>query len=105
VSDQKSIPKPEQLPACAVEGSLECEWQTFQRELGRLLSEGKAGRFALVKADELVGIWDTEDEALREGYRRFGLEPFLVQPVTEDEPIFRSGTTWRSPRQLQGVRT
>jgi hypothetical protein len=95
VSKLVSAPKAAEQPECPAEVSLEREWQTFQRELGQLLAEGNAGRFALIRADELIGVWDTEDEALREGYQRFGLEPFLVQPVIKEEPTLRAGVTWR----------
>ncbi len=86
VSKLVSAPKAAEQPECPAEVSLEREWQTFQRELGQLLAEGNAGRFALIRADELIGVWDTEDEAL---------EPFLVQPVIKEEPTLRAGVTWR----------
>jgi hypothetical protein len=34
-------------------------------------------------------MWDTKEEALAEGYRRFLLEPFMVHHIVADEkPIF-----------------
>lgn len=44
------------------------------------------GRFVLVKGNELVGTFDTEDEALAEGARRFGLSSFLVRCVDPVPP-------------------
>jgi len=39
------------------------------------------GKFALVKDDSLVGVFDTMEEALAAGARSFGLEPFLVRQL------------------------
>jgi hypothetical protein len=45
------------------------------------------GKFVAVKDQELLGVFDTVDEALTEGARRFALQPFLVRRVqpTQDE--------------------
>ena len=40
-----------------------------------------SGQFALVRGEELVGVFPTIEEALSEGARRFGVEPFLVRQV------------------------
>ncbi len=44
-----------------------------------------AGKFVLIKGDELIGVFNTVDEALAEGARRFGLGPFLVRRVEVQE--------------------
>ena len=44
------------------------------------------GKVALVKGKELIGIYDTEDEALAEGARRYQLQPFLVRRIVLDQP-------------------
>ena len=72
---------------------LDREWETFQANLPALL-EKEAGRYVLIHGDQIVSIWDTQAQALEEGYRRFLLEPFMVQQiVAEEKPIF-------VPRQL-----
>ncbi len=48
-----------------------------------------SGRVALVKGDELVGVYNTEDEALTEGARRFGRESFLVRRVVPTQEEIR----------------
>ena len=40
-----------------------------------------SGRVVLVKGRQLIGFFDTEDEALAEGARLFGLDSFLVRRV------------------------
>jgi hypothetical protein len=43
------------------------------------------GKVVLVKDEELIGAFNTIEEALAEGARRFGLTPFLVREVTASE--------------------
>jgi hypothetical protein len=43
------------------------------------------GKIVLVKGRELVGTFDTDQDALAEGSRRFGLEPYLVRRVKEQQ--------------------
>lgn len=45
------------------------------------------GKFVLVKDEELVGVFNTQQEALIEGARRFGTESFLVRQVEESEQL------------------
>lgn len=46
------------------------------------------GKYALVKGTELVGIFDTEIEAIRTGYQKIGNEAFLVKHIVEaDVPL------------------
>lgn len=47
------------------------------------------GKFALVKGTELVGAFETQEGALAEGARRFGLQPFLVRRIDGmREPVY-----------------
>ncbi len=46
-----------------------------------------AGKFVLVKGEQLVGVFNTQQEALAEGARRFGTESFLVRQVDESEHL------------------
>ena len=45
-----------------------------------------ADRYALVQDAHMVSAWDSYDEAVREGYRVFGLEPFSVREFRDFEP-------------------
>jgi hypothetical protein len=65
------------------------ESQTYRRELPRLLAEGAEGRFALIKGDEVIGLFADEDEAMRVGREKYLMQPFLVQPILEWEPVVR----------------
>jgi hypothetical protein len=43
--------------------AIRAEIATYRRELRRLLAEGHAERFVLIKGDEVIGVWDTSDDA------------------------------------------
>lgn len=80
--------------------ALERELETFRRELPTLLQDaGKRGQYALVHGEQVHGVWPTVDEALEAGYQTFGLDPFLVKEVTDNETpqyFSRSVTRWQS---------
>lgn len=63
---------------------LEKELETFEAHKVELLAKS-CGRFALVKGDEVVGTFDTTDDAIQHGYERFGNVPFLVKEIVEIE--------------------
>lgn len=67
------------------ENALVKELATYQAKLPELL--GSVGKFALVKGDEVVGVYDTYADALKIGYGRFKLEPFLVKQIAPSEKI------------------
>lgn len=66
--------------------SLEQELKTYEENKERLLSEAK-GKFVLIKGDKIIGIYVSQEDALAEGYKRFGNEEFLVKEITEIEPV------------------
>lgn len=68
--------------------ALQTEIEAFER-LSVSLLDRAAGKYALVKGSDLVGIFGSEMEAIRDGYRLFGNEAFLVKHiVVADAPMF-----------------
>ncbi len=61
------------------------EIETYERELPDLL--GDDGRFALIQGEAVAGIYDTYEDALRVGYEKFGLNPFLVKQIQPAEQV------------------
>ena len=47
-----------------------------------------AGQFVVIRGEELVGIFSSESQALSEGARRFGREPYLVRQVRDQEHVY-----------------
>lgn len=65
------------------------EWNTYRRQIGRLLAEGHEGRYALIKGEEIIGLFDTWEAAREGGLRRYLLEPFFVHAIRAEEPYLR----------------
>jgi hypothetical protein len=77
-----------ELPDPLPDHPLYHEERAYRRELPRLLREGLERKFGLFKGDSLIGIFDTDREALRAGYEKFLFQmPFLVTPILEYEPL------------------
>jgi hypothetical protein len=65
------------------------EWNTYRRELPRLLAEGHEDKFALINSHVVIGVFDSHDEADRVGLRLYLGKVFAVQPIRAEEPILR----------------
>ncbi len=65
--------------------ALDKELETYQAQLPGLLEH--AGEFVVIHGDEVAGIWQTYQDALKAGYEKFGLEPFLIKQIQEIEPV------------------
>ncbi len=62
---------------------LEQERKYFDRKRREFVSQ-HLGKFVLIKGNKLVGSFNTVEEALAEGARQFGLEPFLVRQISKN---------------------
>ena len=69
-----------------VEGgvTIEQELEYFKEQLPSLLDKHE-GKIVLIKNREIIGIYPSNQEALREGARLFGLGGFLAKPIQEQE--------------------
>jgi hypothetical protein len=65
---------------------LEKERKFFDDNRAKWLQECPE-KFALVKDEELIGMFDNQKDALIEGARRFGNQSFLVREVAESEDL------------------
>jgi hypothetical protein len=66
---------------------LETELRYFEQHRAEFL-EKAAGKFAPIKDDSLIGMFDSEATAIRHGYQTLGNVPFLVKQVTRvDIPL------------------
>jgi hypothetical protein len=63
---------------------LQEEMETFEEHKAEWLIRYQK-RFVLVKGRELIGVFNTIEEALEEGARRFGLQSFLIKRVEDEE--------------------
>ena len=65
---------------------LEQELQTYHEQKEHLLVQYK-DRYVLIKGDQIVADFESRGDALREGYKRFGQEAFLVKKVEDIEQV------------------
>jgi hypothetical protein len=62
------------------------ELKTYETHREQLLGEAR-GKYVLIRGDSVVATYDTEQDAINEGYRKFGNVPFLVKRIAAmDEP-------------------
>jgi len=65
--------------------ALEREMETYIKKLPEL--KDKEGKFALVHGDDVVDVFAAYEDALKAGYERFQLEPFLVKKIEAIETV------------------
>jgi hypothetical protein len=65
--------------------ALEKELEAYKSKLPELTAS--EGKFVLIHGDQVVGIFDTYADAIKEGYEKFGLEPFLVKQIQAIERV------------------
>ena len=75
----------DELPTPEPGSVLAEEWNTYRREVSRLLKEGHENQHVLIKGSQIIGIWKSHEEALQEGYKRYLMQAFLVHQVRTRE--------------------
>ncbi len=68
----------------APETILQEEQAFFEANRAALLKE-HLGKYALIKGSELIGAFDTDENAYTEGVARFGNVPFLIRRIEEKD--------------------
>jgi hypothetical protein len=67
---------------------LERELKTYEEQRDHLLGLGE-GKYVLIHADQVAGIFESQADAISQGYERFGNVAFLVRQIVKVEtPIF-----------------
>ena len=59
--------------------TLEIELATYRAMLPVLKAD--EGKFVLIRGEEIAGTFNSWEEAVRFGYERFKLDPFLVKQI------------------------
>lgn len=65
---------------------LEKELNFFESKKKEWLRNYK-DKFVLIKGEELIDVFNTLEDAYKEGVKRYGNQPFLIKRVTEEEEI------------------
>ena len=66
--------------------ALEKELDTYKKKFPEL--KAHEGKFVLIQGENVVDFFSSYEDALKEGYKRFNLIPFLVKQVSAVEPVF-----------------
>ncbi len=78
------------LPRGWETGPLAEELRTYLAQRENLLQQFP-GKFALVKGNKIVGLYDRKEEAYNTGYEQFHRAAFLVKQVQEQDKTFYIG--------------
>lgn len=70
-----------------VKDKLAEEVQTYERNRTQLLRDHRE-QFVLIKGNDVIGCFDTMEEAFVQGTDSFGVAPFLVRQVLEEDKVF-----------------
>lgn len=64
----------------------EIELATYYKNLQRLRDENPLGGFVVIKGETILDVWLNDLDALKEGYKAFGEERFMIKDLN-DKPI------------------
>jgi hypothetical protein len=65
--------------------ALERELEVYKSKLPELLAN--EGKYVLIHGDDVVDTYGTYEDAIKEGYAKFKLAPFLVKQIQSIEQI------------------
>ena len=60
--------------------TLQKELDTYKKVLPTLLPENE-GKFVVIHDSQVAGVFSSLEDALKIGYDKFGLDPFLVKKI------------------------
>ena len=63
---------------------LEKELVVFKEKQAELKKSHPNGGYVVINDEEVLGVWETRNDALKEGLKAFGNVPFLVRNIDED---------------------
>ncbi len=66
--------------------ALERELAVFQQKLPEFTAE-HAGKYVLIHGNDVVDFFTSYEDAIKAGYAKFGLDPFLVKQVQAIEQV------------------
>lgn len=84
-----------ELPEANPGSGIAAEWNLYRQQVGRLLQEGHEGRWILIKGEEIIGIWETEEEADEVRLQRFPMQDVLLRQILERERVLRGPMVFR----------
>src|SRR5262249_17144730 len=85
-----------ELPEAQPDSPFRAGWEFYRREVGHWLAEGLEGKWVLIKGEEVIGIYDTRDEAREEACKRYLIprQPCLIRQILTRERMLRVPWMW-----------
>lgn len=65
--------------------ALEKEIETYRIKLPELMKD--EGKFVLIHGEKIIDTFASYEDAIKEGYKGFGLAPFLVKQIHSIEQV------------------
>ena len=65
--------------------SFKQELALYQQKLPELMSE--QGKWVLIRGDALGGVFAAYEDAIKEGYDKYGDSPFLVKRIESEDQV------------------
>jgi len=65
--------------------ALEKELETYKMKLPELMKD--EGKFVLIHGDRVIDTFASYEDAIKEGYKGFGINPFLVKQIHSIEQV------------------
>ena len=65
--------------------ALEKELETYKNKLPEL--KQYEGKYVLIHDDQVIDTFTSYEDAIKEGYKQFKLEPFLVKQIRSVEQV------------------
>ena len=62
------------------------EYQAYKDHKEELLTKSE-GKFVLIKGDEVIDVFVSYEDALKEGLKKFGNTPFFVKQIQREEEV------------------
>ena len=66
---------------------LDKEYQVYKNKKDSLIEQGHAGKFVVIKDDQIFDIYLTYEDALRQGLKEYGNVSFLIKEITTVEKV------------------
>jgi hypothetical protein len=70
----------------ATETKFQKELATYEANRESLVAESE-GKYVVIRGEQIAGTWSSYEDALKEGYRLYKLEPFLVKRIEGVESV------------------
>lgn len=65
----------------------EKELETLKKQLFELKQQYPQGGFVVIKDQEILGVWLDRQDALKQGFEKYGNEAFLVRNMNDQSSI------------------